>query len=262
MHSAPILVFSVALMAALPAAAQQPASTPAGTQKQTSPALSSQRPVLLDRVIAIVNGTVILESDVDDEIRYSVLTPFSTPPEQNTPAQATNRLIRRALILEQMGQQRGLVAPVTDADVQKSLAELRKQLPACQPHRCDTQQGWREFLQSQGLSEQEVEQRWHQRLDILKYVDVRFRDGIQISRGEISDYYQKTIVPAYRKENAQPPSVKSLTPRIEEVLLQDRVSTLLRDWLNSLRDQGSIQILDPAYGTGNGKSIDEGEGGA
>jgi peptidyl-prolyl cis-trans isomerase SurA len=35
---------------------------------------------------------------------------------------------------------------------------------------------------------------------------------------------------------------------------------LLRDWLQNLREQGSVQILDPAYGQGTSSS-DEDEGG-
>jgi hypothetical protein len=51
--------------------------------------------------------------------------------------------------------------------------------------------------------------------------------------------------------------VETLTPRIQEVLLQQRVNGQLRDWLNTLRQEGSVQILDPAYGQSSGGSNDE-----
>ncbi len=53
---------------------------------------------MLDHVVAVINGSVILESDVQEEIRYGVLQPFSVNPARNTPQRALQRLIDRALI--------------------------------------------------------------------------------------------------------------------------------------------------------------------
>jgi peptidyl-prolyl cis-trans isomerase SurA len=52
--------------------------------------------------------------------------------------------------------------------------------------------------------------------------------------------------------------VEVIAPRIEEILLQQRVNVLLRDWLKSLRDQGSVQILDAAYGVETNDDDDSG----
>ena len=46
--------------------------------------------------------------------------------------------------------------------------------------------------------------------------------------------------------NAAPP-LKSVSARIQEVLLQQQVNVLLQDWLKSLRDEGTVRIIDPAY---------------
>ena len=43
------------------------------------------------------------------------------------------------------------------------------------------------------------------------------------------------------------PPLDAIAPKIQEVLLQQEVSGLLQDWLKSLRDEGSVQIVDPAY---------------
>jgi peptidyl-prolyl cis-trans isomerase SurA len=42
--------------------------------------------------------------------------------------------------------------------------------------------------------------------------------------------------------------VEAISNRIQEVLLQQRVSSLLNDWLQSLRAQGSIVLLHPGEG--------------
>jgi len=40
----------------------------------------------------------------------------------------------------------------------------------------------------------------------------------------------------------------SISSRIQEVLLQQQVSSLLNDWLKSLRAQGSVVVLHPGEG--------------
>ncbi|MBW4027212.1 MAG: peptidylprolyl isomerase [Acidobacteria bacterium] len=216
-------------------------------QPSAPPAPQGQQPVVLDSVIAIINGSVLLQSDVDEEMRFAALL----PPGPNTAPAAGQRLISRVLILQEMKAQQQPVT-VGDADVQKSLMELRRILPACAHERCISDAGWKAFLAENHLTEAEVQTHWRQRLAILQYIDLRFRAGIRIDRSEVVDYYQKTLVPEFQKVHEQAPPVASLAPRIREVLLQEKVNLLLRDWLQSLRDQGSVQILNPIYGQSSG----------
>jgi hypothetical protein len=61
----------------------------------------------------------------------------------------------------------------------------------------------------------------------------------------VADYYQQTMLPEYAKQHATPPPLDALSARIEEVLLQRQVTSLLNDWLKTLRDQGSVRTLQP-----------------
>jgi hypothetical protein len=85
---------------------------------------------------------------------------------------------------------------------------------------------------------------------------------LRISKPDIEDYYNKTFVPQFKKENLSAPSLASVSSRIEEILLQQHVNDLLQDWLKNLRDQGSVIILDPALGQSNPSpdGDEEGEG--
>ena len=214
--------------------------------------------MVLDRVIAIINGDVLLQSDVDQELRFGVLEPFQVPAGQDTPRRATRRLINRTLILQQMKEQQQLGITITDAQVQQGIKEMRENLPQCRKYHCTTDEGWKAFLAANDLTEEQVEDRWRQRLAILRFIDIRFRTGIRISQQEIHDYYVKSIVPVYQKENEKPPAQETIAPHIQELLLQEHVNELLQDWLKSLRDEGSVQILDPAYGRSSGnQSSDE-----
>jgi hypothetical protein len=53
------------------------------------------------------------------------------------------------------------------------------------------------------------------------------------------------LVPQYAKDQ-KAPALESVSERIEEILLQDQVSKLFTTWLDNLRKQGDVQILDPA----------------
>jgi hypothetical protein len=51
------------------------------------------------------------------------------------------------------------------------------------------------------------------------------------------------MLPEYAKQGTKAPPIDTVSSRIQEVLLEQRVSGLLADWLNSLRAQGSIVVL-------------------
>jgi peptidyl-prolyl cis-trans isomerase SurA len=233
----------------------------AGAVAQPPPAAASSsnsQPVVLDSVIAVVNGDVLLRSDLQSEIEMAALQPLSLPPGKDFERRAAQRLINRTLILQQM-QSQGMVKDISDEEVQKDLDALREQLPDCRKTDCKTEAGWLKFLGAHNLTPTEVTERWRQRMQILNFIDTRFRAGVRISRPDILEYYNKTLVPEFKKENVSAPAFDSVSARIEEILLQQHVNVLLQDWLKTLRDQGNLIILDPALGASN-PSPDEDEG--
>jgi peptidyl-prolyl cis-trans isomerase SurA len=203
--------------------------------------------VVLDHVVAVINGAVILQSDVHEEMSYAVLQPFSAAGATNTPQRALERLIDRDLILQQM-QTAETVTPPTPEEVQQRITQLRGVIPECARYHCETDAGWQEFLKAKGLTEKEVEAHWRQRILILSFIQSRFGSGIRITPAEIADYYNKSLVPQFHDKTVKPPPLAAVSSRIEEILLQQRVSSLLLEWLKSLKSEGSVSILDPAYG--------------
>ena len=82
-------------------------------------------------------------------------------------------------------------------------------------------------------------------MEVLRFIEQRFRMGIKIEPQEIKTYYDKTMLPEYARQNVTPPKLDTVSDRIQEVLLQQHVSSLLGDWLKSLRAQGSVTVLHP-----------------
>ena len=218
-----------------------PATAPAAAP--STPKMPDVPGTELDGVVAIVNGDLVLDSDVDEERRFEALQPYRDSSDVFSRDRAIERLINRDLILQQAKLQPE--ADITDAEVKTELDALRKAIPDCKKYQCETADGWDRFLDDHGFTEAALSERWRERMEVLRFIEQRFRMGIKITPEEIKDYYQKTMLPEYAKKNVTPPKLETLTDRIQEVLLQQKVSNLLNDWLKSLRAQGSVTVLHP-----------------
>ena len=199
--------------------------------------------VLVDQVIAVVNGDLILESDIDEERRFEAFQPFSYPDGPSSRAAIIDRLIDRTLILQQAKLQPNDRVTLAEAEVE--LKTLRTEIPACKPAHCETDAGWQKFVQSQGFTIPEVEELWRERMETLRFVEIRFRAGIRISSDEIKSYYDKTLAPELTRQKTTPPPLDTVSERIQEILLQQRVGSLLTDWLATLKAQGTVRIMKP-----------------
>lgn len=235
---------SILAIAGLAGRAQTP--LPQEAPPPAASSVAADQPVRLDHVVAMIGTNVLLQSNVEQEMHLSALEPLQVLPGQNTPNGALRRLIDRTLILEQMKQQQqATMTPAAEVDA--SLAELRKQIPDCVKVHCETSEGWADFLRANDLTAEVVEQRWSQRMAMLQFIDLRFRSGIRISQDQIATYYQKTLAPALAKDDAKAPPLAEVSGRIQEILLQQQVGGLFEDWVSSLHDQGNVQIVDQAY---------------
>lgn len=209
--------------------------------------------VVLDRVVAVVNNQTILASDVDEEMRFASLEPSQAGSSSLSPARALDLLISRALIQQQIRQEEAQATVPTQTEIDARLTEMRKELPACVRENCASDAGWNTFLTTRHLTAEEVQAYLRNRLEILSFIEQRFRQGIRISPAEIETYYRETLLPLYGPEDKVPP-LEKVSSRIEEVLLQQQVNALLDDWLKNLRSQGDIEVLDPSLETPEAKS--------
>lgn len=231
---------SALLLATLSMPAQQTSVPPAVPLTQPP----AQQGTEIDGVVAIVNGAVILESDVDEERRFEAIQPYRGRTTEFSRDRAVQRLIDRTLILQQALIEADQIS-ISKEELDQQVNTLRTDIPACRQFQCDTDAGWEKYLASHGFTVQEFRERWQKRMELLKLIDVRFRNGIHIPEEEIKDYYEKTMLPEYARQKVTPPKLETISKRIEEVLLQQRVSSLLRDWLQSLRAQGNVWIMRP-----------------
>ena len=214
----------------------------------TPTALSDKAPaasagVLVDQVIAVVNDDLVLESDVEEEHRFEAFQPFSSVDPPETRQGEIERLVDRALILQQAKLQPGDEVTLPEAEAQ--LKKVQEEIPACKQYHCETEAGWAKFCNTQGFTVAEVTERWRQRMELLKFVEERFQMGVQITSAEIKEYYTGTLMPEFARKRVAPPKLEAISDQIRVVLLQKRVTALLDDWLRSLKAQGSVRIMKP-----------------
>lgn len=211
----------------------------------------------LDSVVAVVNRQVILASDIEDDIQLSVLDPQPGTDGTLTRQHALEELISRALIQQQIRRDDLPAIQPSTAEVKARLEEIRKQLPACVRAHCSTEAGWKAFLAAHNLTQYRVEAYLHNRMEILTFIEQRFRQGIQITEPQIETYYRDTLLPQYPSGMAAPP-LKEVSSRIEEILLEEQVNQLFDNWLDNLRKQGDVEILDPALESAQASGQGEG----
>lgn len=209
--------------------------------------------VPVDRVVAVVNNQPILLSDVRNEMRLASLEPRGKDEGAPTEQNALDDLISRALIRQQIREQDAQAAEPSPEQVKQRLSGLRRELPECVHLHCSTEAGWQAFLKEHGLSQADVEQYLRMRMEILAFIEDRFRQGIRIPQEDLEKYYRETLLPQYSK-GEQPPPLESVAPRIEEILLEQRVNELFGAWLDNLRKQGDVEVLDPALASAANKS--------
>ncbi len=226
------------------AAASQAAVSTAAPQNGEQTVDGAPKPAagtLVDQVLAVVNSDLVLESDVDEEKRFAAFEPLSD--DKFVRDEAVERLIDQDLILQQARLQPD--NQVTPDEAQARLQALRKDIPGCKQYGCETDAGWQKFVAAQGFTMDELTDIIKRRMEILKFIEIRFRSGILIDQAQIEAYYNNTLLPEYARRHATAPKMNVIKDRIQEILLQQQVTNLLGDWLKTLKAEGSVRVMRP-----------------
>ncbi|HEV8525188.1 MAG TPA: hypothetical protein VGQ71_11860 [Terriglobales bacterium] len=191
---------------------------------------------VIDRIVATVDHRIILESEWDEAVRFECFMdsrPVLLTAEERR--KSLDRLIDRALIL---GQMESVAFPRSGAEeIAKRVADVRRQNPAWR-----TDEGWRAARENYGLSEQDIAEHIATQLDVLRYIDQRFRPGVYIDKRSIESYYLDRFLPELKGEGAHKVPLREVSAKIQEILLQQRIEELFTSWLRNLRDQIGVQL--------------------
>ena len=191
---------------------------------------------VLDRIVATVNRQIILQSEWQDAVRYEAFVAGRGPDQ----ADASNRkaaldhLIDQELLREQM---RSSGFPhASSQEVDKRIQEIRKQYTGA-----ETEAGWQATLGRYGLTESELKKRVGLQVDLMGLVDARLRPNVIVDSKSIESYYNQELLPQLRQAGAEQVPLAEVTPKIKELLIQQKMNQMLIAWLQDLRSGSDIR---------------------
>jgi len=193
---------------------------------------------VVDRMVAVVNKRVIMESELDQAARVEFLlqNKLAASLTQSDRAAVLERLIERSLLDQQIINP-AMLDP-TPQELAAKIMEVRGGIPAAA-----TEDQWKALLAAYGITQQDLEEQLTDQVRILRFIDLRFRGLVRIEKAAIDTYYQEKFLPEVRKRNAPEPSLAEVSGKIEQVLIEQRIDELLNNWLKTLRAQAHIERM-------------------
>ncbi len=196
---------------------------------------------VVDRIAATVGGTVVTLSEALVQARVAAF--LNEQPAIFTGAvvrQSVERLVEQALIRREI--ESGDYAPADPGTGKALVAELR------QTRFAGREDAFQAALRAYGLTDTALEEQLQWQSTVLRFVDQRFRAGVQIPLEDIADDYRVRFVPEWRSQRNTPaPPLEEVEAEIEDRLRQQQVASLLDRWLNQSRTQTEIRFHDRAW---------------
>lgn len=190
---------------------------------------------IIDRIAISVGNQVITESQIEEELQ---VTAFLNREKLDLSAlekkQAAARLIEQTLVKREMEFSRYPLP--ADADADESLKSVTSRY--ADPTLYET------ALHQYGIDADALKRRLLWQLTLLRFVDYRFRSGIQLQDADVQAYYQQQVA-KWRQQGVQPiPTLEDARGQIEEILTQQRIDQSLETWLTETRTQVAIRYRD------------------
>jgi peptidyl-prolyl cis-trans isomerase SurA len=202
---------------------------------------------VIDRIVATVNGHIILQSDWNDGLRYEALLSGRSLSDftEDDRREVLDRLIDQELLAEQMKS--ASFQHATEQEAAVEIAAARKLYPEA-----NTEDGWQEVLSGYGLTEKAVTGHVQQQIDLMRLVDARLRPAVQIDSKSVEAYYRDKFVPQLKQSGEQEVPLADVSAKIRELLTQEKVNELMVSWLQSLRSESKVSVPGASATTAEG----------
>lgn len=180
---------------------------------------------IIDRILAVVNGALIMQSDVLMAVGLGLVPGSSAPDSMAAPLDA---LIERRLVLEEVDR----YAPPDpgDADVDRHLNEVRARAGT----RFDA------ILRESGISADQLRRQMRDDLRIDAYLLQRF-GAMQPSEEEIQQYYRDHQSTLMRNGVIRP--LDEIRDLVRSELMANQRALMIKDWIAGLRRRATINVL-------------------
>jgi len=204
-------------------------------------AAAGARAAVIDRIAVSVGNRVITETDVDREIRITAFlnsAPLRSRLSKEEKRAAAERMVDQMLVRSELEASRYL--PPSAAETEAALAEEKA--------RFGDDAAYRRALAAYGVGEEDLKARLAWQLTLLRFIDVRFRPGIQIGDEEIRKYFDEHMSAGLMAAHpSQTPSVDEHRAGIVQTLIGQAADQQVEQWLKESRRRTRIQYHEEAF---------------
>ena len=194
--------------------------------------------VIVDRIIVTVGTQVLTESELELTVR---LTAFlnQSPPDFSVEnrRKTVERMIEQKLVLKELDFSRYPRPSIEE--VTPRLASIVKLLLG------GDEAKYRAALEKYEITEDDLKRYLLWQMTFFRFIDFRFRPGIQVTEEEIAEYFKSTIEPLAQKANpGQSVKLEEYHDRIERILMGRREEVEMQGWLADTRKRSKIEYRD------------------
>jgi hypothetical protein len=195
------------------------------------------RAEIIDRIAISVSNQVITESQITEDIRLTAFLNEEKPNLQDDERKkAAGRLIEQTLVRREMEFSHYPLPAMSDAAQPLEILKAR--------YKTDAE--YQQALDSYGITEDGLKRRLWWQATFLRFIDYRFRPGIQIPDGDVRAYYQQQL-DKWKQEGVNPvPGLDEVRSSIERTLTEQRIDQAVDRWLADTRTQVNIRFHDEA----------------
>ena len=190
--------------------------------------VSVYSPNVIDRILAVVSGGLILQSDVTAAQRLGLVT---VPAEGDRVQGVLDRLIERRLMLVEVDRY-GPPEP-SRAEVDAALEEIDKRIAS--GAQLDA------ILRESGFTVDQMRLYVRDDLRIRAYLQQRFGTALIAAEEDMLAYY-RTHTRDYTRDGVVRP-FSEVREEVRQSLLAERRAGLVREWLASLRRRSEVNVL-------------------
>jgi hypothetical protein len=194
--------------------------------------LTSRAQQVVDRIIARIEGDVLLLSDLRELGQFQQLQGEKVEPK----ATRLNELVDQ-WIIEHEGKAAQFPEP-SEGEVTASVEKLKKDLGG--------EDAFQKRLKDAGLTQAAVQRMLRRILFFSRYIDYKFRTAAQIDPAAEEKYYNTEFANQMKARGETLPPLDSVRSAIHELLVQEDISKRAAEWLTESRSRIKVEMVPAA----------------
>jgi hypothetical protein len=197
--------------------------------------------VIIDSIAVSVGVQAITEGQIDREIRLAAFTNGSQPDlSVESRRKAADQLIEQALIRREMSF--GAYPPVPEDEITAAFASTEKSRGG--------DAALNVLLKRYQLTAKELRDYIAWQLQLLNFIDLRFRPAVQVTEEDVEKYYRENLAATHPGAVAvKAPPLTDVHDQIQQKLTGERVDQQLDEWIARSRSRAVIHYIDRSLGT-------------